>query len=218
LFLEDEGAKLLRIGDSHFYALRDRFNGQGDPLDFLFLNRACFNGMIRFNRKGEFNVPFCRKPDRFRAAYVTKIVNQIDWIAQIIRSGDWQFVVSDWEPILNSAGKNDFVYLDPPYIGRHTDYFDSWDESKADALACTLRSLPCGFAYSMWARNQYRENEHLTKWFGDFPILTESHFYHVGPSESLRNPVEEALVLSPACVVPSNRTAPADRGAPLGLP
>ncbi len=56
--LEHEGGKLLRLGEEHYYRIRDRFNATGDPLDFLFLNRACFNGIIRFNKKGKFNVPF----------------------------------------------------------------------------------------------------------------------------------------------------------------
>ena len=60
-FLQEEGAKLEEFGESHYYAIRDRFNKNHDPLDFLFLSRAGFNGMIRFNRKGGFNVPFCRK-------------------------------------------------------------------------------------------------------------------------------------------------------------
>ena len=54
--LEGEGAELLRSNGEHYYIVRDRFNRIHDPLDFLFLNRACFNGLIRFNRKGEFNV------------------------------------------------------------------------------------------------------------------------------------------------------------------
>jgi DNA adenine methylase len=217
LFLQKEGASLLAYGEDHYYAIRDRFNREGDPLDFLFLNRSCFNGMIRFNRKGAFNVPFCRKPGRFRPTYITKIVNQIEWIAHIIRSGDWEFVVSDWEPVLASARRNDFVYLDPPYIGRHTDYYDSWDEHKADALASMLRSLSCGFAYSMWSRNRYRKNERLIKWFSDYPTVTEKHFYHVGPTESLRNEMEEALVVSPQCAVLNPKIIPLTRKAQLSL-
>ena len=76
-FLEREGAELLDKGESHYYKLRDRFNEKHSPLDFLFLNRAGFNGMIRFNRKGALNIPFCKKPKRFARAYVTKIVNQV---------------------------------------------------------------------------------------------------------------------------------------------
>ena len=48
-FLQDEGRTLLKNGEEHFYRIRERFNDSHDPLDFLFLNRSCFNGMIRFN-------------------------------------------------------------------------------------------------------------------------------------------------------------------------
>ena len=75
--LESQGAELYRSNGEHYYIVRERFNRIHDPLDFLFLNRACFNGLIRFNRKGEFNVPFCRKPNRFSRSYVTKICNQV---------------------------------------------------------------------------------------------------------------------------------------------
>ena len=207
-FLEKEGAALRTNGETRYYDIRDRFNRDGDPLDFLFLNRSCFNGMIRFNRKGGFNVPFCRKPDRFRPAYVTKIVNQIEWIAHVIRSGHWDFVVADWSTVLSAAKPDDFVYLDPPYIGRHADYFDAWNADAADRLAASLRALSCGFAYSMWYRNRYRENEHLKRGFAGYPILLQRHFYHVGPTQSLRNPMEEALVVSPTNVVTSNSAAP----------
>jgi len=73
--------------------VRDRFNREASPYDFLFLNRACFNGMVRFNRKGGFNVPFCRKPDRFRPAYITKICNQLKWAASVMKDKDWTFLV-----------------------------------------------------------------------------------------------------------------------------
>ena len=61
-FLESEG-KQLEAGDAdYYYHVRDRFNKDHDALDFLFLNRSCFNGMIRFNRNYEFNVPYGHKP------------------------------------------------------------------------------------------------------------------------------------------------------------
>ena len=51
LFLEQEGKLLEQGDDEYYYAVRRRFNNEHNPLDFLFLNRSCFNGMIRFNRK-----------------------------------------------------------------------------------------------------------------------------------------------------------------------
>ncbi|MBN1578598.1 MAG: Dam family site-specific DNA-(adenine-N6)-methyltransferase, partial [Chitinispirillaceae bacterium] len=80
LFLQNEGDRLEKTEGEHYYTIRKRFNEEPNSLDFLFLNRAGFNGMIRFNAKGGFNVPFCKKPTRFAQAYVTKIVNQVKFI------------------------------------------------------------------------------------------------------------------------------------------
>ena len=63
VFLEEEGKKLENIED-YYYQVRDRFNANHNPLDFLFINRAGFNGMIRFNSNGKHNVPFCKKTKR----------------------------------------------------------------------------------------------------------------------------------------------------------
>ena len=57
-FLTNEGGKLKAQGEPYYYEVRTRFNDAPTPLDFLFLNRSCFNGVIRFNRKGQFNVPY----------------------------------------------------------------------------------------------------------------------------------------------------------------
>lgn len=75
-FLEIEGEELRITDGDHYYKVRERFNKHGKSLDFLLLNRACFDGMIRFNRAGGFNVPFCRNPERFSKALIAKIVNQ----------------------------------------------------------------------------------------------------------------------------------------------
>lgn len=203
-FLQREGAELLLRGEEHFYAVRNRFNEENSPLDFLFLNRSCFNGMIRFNKSGKFNVPFCRKPERFRQAYVTKICNQVAWIQKVLKGRDWVFQAADWRDTLANANSSDFIYVDPPYAGRHTDYYNNWTESDAEELAQSLKRLKSGFAYSMWLENRYRRNHHLDDLFSDYPMFTVSHFYHVGPTEALRNEMQEALVVSPDHAVSAN--------------
>jgi DNA adenine methylase len=194
-FLCEEGARLAAKGQDYYYEVRERFNRDASPFDFLFLNRSCFNGVMRFNRKGLFNVPFGHKPERFAQAYITKIVNQVGWVEKQMRGKDWEFRVASWKDVLADARPNDFVYLDPPYIGRHSDYFNVWDENEAIALAEAAQQLSCGFALSMWLENRYRKNEHLEKYWRDTEIKTVRHFYHVGSTEDLRNEMSEALAI-----------------------
>jgi DNA adenine methylase len=203
--LTQEGQKLLAKGEDYYYIVRDRFNQTGNSLDFLFLNRSCFNGVMRFNSQGKFNVPFCRKPDRFRSAYVTKIVNQVKTIRKIMSGKDWEFHVGDWRTCLAEAREGDFVYLDPPYIGRHTDYYDQWSEHDAAELAQVTQALPCGFALSMWKENKYRVNDHITQCWSEMVERTISHFYHVGSTEDLRNSMEESLLIRPGYEAPIYR-------------
>jgi len=105
---------------------------------------------MRFNSRNEFNVPFVRKPDRFRKAYITKIVNQIDTIHKIIQGKDWEFKCCDWKEAVKEANDEDFIYADPPYIGRHTNYYDYWTEKEAIELANFAHEYSGGFALSMW--------------------------------------------------------------------
>ena len=195
VFLEQESARLLRDGEEHYYRVRDRFNEIGNPHDFVLLNRACFNGLIRFNKKGCFNTPFCRKPERFRPAYITKICNQVQRAADSMAGKTWEFVCADWGDLLKEARAGDFVYCDPPYAGRFTDYFNSWTDNDAEQLEEGLKALPCPFIYSMWSENKYRKNNRLHDSFSDYEIRTFSHFYHLGAREHLRNGMTEALVL-----------------------
>ena len=196
-YLIKEGAELKLKGKEHYYFIRDRFNSEHSSYDFLFLNRACFNGVMRFNSKGGFNVPFCHKPERFAQSYVTKIVNQVNWAASCLKDKDWEFRVSTWEETLTNLKSDDFVYLDPPYIGRHTDYFNSWDQEEAEKLAQIVQELPCGFALSMWLSNKYRTNTHIQTHWNNLEQRVFSHFYHVGSNESLRNEMIEALLIKP---------------------
>lgn len=196
-FLQVEGVKLSEHGSEYYYEVRERFNEYSSSFDFLFLNRSCFNGVMRFNRKGEFNVPFGHKPHRFSKAYITKISNQVDWVAYQMCGKNWEFQVANWRDTLAQSREGDFVYMDPPYTGRHTDYYNSWSTKEAEELASYIKGLPCGFALSMWLENQYRRNTHVDIHLNDFEIRVHEHFYYVGSKEKLRNAMEEALIVKP---------------------
>lgn len=195
-FLEYEGAQLALKDDEHYYYIRDRFNEGHDPLDFLFLNRSCFNGMIRFNRNYKFNVPYGHKPGRFAKAYVTKIVNQVKRLEDAMRDKEWRFLCQEFTDTIAMATDNDFIYCDPPYIGRHVDYYDSWDEEHELKLRDMLYETGAKFILSTWDHNKYRKNEYIEKIWGDCYKVTKEHFYHVGAKEFNRNSMMEALLMN----------------------
>ena len=195
-FLENEGQKLSTSGKDYYYEVRERFNKNNSPSDFLFLNRSCFNGVMRFNRKGGFNVPFGHKTERFSKAYVTKIVNQIKHVSLLSREMNWRFVCQDFHQTLSNLSENDFVYCDPPYLGRHVDYYDSWNENMENELFALLDRVPCKFILSTWHSNRYRKNPFINMLWSKFNILTKEHFYHVGAKEDNRNAMIEALVMN----------------------
>ena len=193
-FLESEGEKLSKQGADYYYTVRERFNRNGSSLDFLFLNRSCFNGVIRFNGNGRFNVPFGHKPNRFSRTYITKIVNQISYVQDALQLNEWEFVCQDFQTTLKQAGENDFIYCDPPYIGRHVDYYNSWDENQEVKLHQMLLDTKARFILSTWHSNQHRDNLYIDSLWSDFYIITKEHYYHVGAREKNRKPMLEALV------------------------
>ena len=101
----------------------------------------------------------------------------------------------DWRESVKKAEKNDFLYLDPPYYGRNTNYYDVWSEVDLYDLAGFLKQTKCKFALSLWLENKYRKNDDIEKYFSEFKIKTYEHFYHLGSTESLRNSMTEALIM-----------------------
>lgn len=195
IFLEKEGAILKSKGAEHYYEVRDRFNQHRDPLDLLFLSRACFNGVMRCNKKGHFNVPFNHKTDRFSKSYITKIVNQVKWVSEKLVGKDCDFSCADWRETLKKCKETDFVYLDPPYFGRHTDYFGIWSEKEMLDFIGAVKNLPCGYALSLWNKNLYRTNTFVNDYFSNHIIRIFSHDYFVGSTENRRHKIEEALII-----------------------
>jgi DNA adenine methylase len=112
-----------------FYAHRARFNqlikdgsvrSKEAAQLFYFLNRTCFNGLCRFNRSGEFNVPF---------GQYKKINYAIDFHAYRELFRRWKFANKDLARL--PIEPDDFIYADPPYDVAFTTYSAggfSWDD------------------------------------------------------------------------------------------
>ncbi len=99
-----------REGHTAYYVVRDRFNRTRDPIDFLFLSRTCVNGLIRFNRSGEFNNSLHHTrpgidPDTFEGVIA-------NWSLAV---QGVNFRVADYKDALSDVEPDDFVFLDPPY-------------------------------------------------------------------------------------------------------
>lgn len=196
-YLEREG-KILEAADENGYAyyreVKNRFNREYSPFDFVFLSRAGFNGMMRFNKRGEWNIPFCKKPNRFAPAYVSKICNQIASAEKIINKGNWQFLNQSFIDTINMAQEGDIIYCDPPYFGRYVDYYNGWTEEDEEALYNALMNTPAHFILSTWHHNEFRKNDMMDRFWNHFNVVTQEHFYHGGGHIENRHPMVEALV------------------------
>lgn len=195
-YLEDANVKLLNStndGYDYFREVRDRFNEYYDPLDFLFLSRSGFNGMMRFNRKGEWNIPFCKKANRFSKAYITKIANQVLAVSKVIKP-TWEFRCVSYETILKSAKADDMIYCDPPYYGRYVDYYNSWAVEDEVALSRMLADTRAKFMLSTWLGNSFRCNALVSLHWKEYNLHTKEHFYHSGGKLENRNSIVEALI------------------------
>ena len=197
-YLETEGDLLSKAGDNgydHYRKIRGRFNKDFSPFDFIFLSRAGFNGMMRFGKKGNWNIPFCKKPDRFAQSYVTKICNQVSNVSKIIKpEPDWTFYNKSFADIIPLATKDDIIYCDPPYFGRYVDYYNGWTEQDEELLFNLLSKTKAKFILSTWHHNDWRENEMIAKFWNKFNIVTKDHFYHSGGNIENRRTIVEALV------------------------
>ena len=104
-------------GDSaYFNRVRARFNNGEDPVDLLYLLCRCVKNAVRFNAKGKFTQSVDKRrlgmrPDRMRAA--------IEGASSLL-AGRTELRAGDWLTTLADAGKRDFAYLDPPYLGTST--------------------------------------------------------------------------------------------------
>lgn len=132
----------LLHGKEHYYAVR-----RASPHDsaeraarFIYLNRTCYNGLYRVNRKGRFNVPMGRYQS-------PRIVDRENLLAVSTSLEGVEISHGDFESLTASCGPGDLVYLDPPYdpisaTSRFTSYTsDGFGVEEQRRLARVFREL-----------------------------------------------------------------------------
>lgn len=135
--VEDENEAL-------YYRIRDMFNDlsdktYSDALLYFFINKTAYSGMIRYNSKGEFNVPYGRYAN-LNTSLVTKAHSKLLATTEIYNL--------DYKDIFDMAKNDDFVFLDPPYDCVFSDYGnsehkDGFNEKNHTELAMRFKSLKC---------------------------------------------------------------------------
>ena len=119
----------IEIKKEYYYSKREQFNSRkSDKITqtalFIFLNRTCFNGLYRVNRKNEFNVPI--------GSYKTPMIcdeENLRAVSQVLQKVT--ILNGDFEKTLQYAKQNSLFYLDPPYKPiSNTSSFNSYSKEE----------------------------------------------------------------------------------------
>ena len=123
-----------------FATVRERYNKEHNPLDFMFIMRTTTNGMPRYNRDGDFNNSFHITRNGIVPDTLSKIVSE--W-SKLLNDNDVKFISCSYDDL--SPSRNDFMYLDPPYANTKGMYYGCIDY---EMFWNYLRKLQCGYALS----------------------------------------------------------------------
>ena len=155
-----------------YYRLRTMYNfyKKDLPAVFVFLNKTCFNGLYRENRRGDYNTPFgkhssVRLYDDMNIQYWHTALQNTTIITP-------DFLCGDFEDTVSEASCGDFVYLDPPYWGTYCRYrggrFTYADNMRLARLMarlsekgvyCMLSNADCSFIRKRYAAYNIHEVE-----------------------------------------------------------
>lgn len=159
-----------------FLTVRTRYNEKNlDPIEnttkFIFLNRTCFNGLYRVNRKGLYNVPFGR--------YVNPTICDAETIrrdSEILQKVEIH--TGDFSDMLRHGRGNTFFYFDPPYrpLSNTSNFNDYSKEAFNDEAQRRLKEFcdvinDIGFSFMLSNSDGREENEEL----GFFDILYKDY-------------------------------------------
>lgn len=103
----------IENGKEYYNSIRNRFNSNQDPADFLYLLARCVKAAVRYNSNGEFN----QSPDNRRLGKSPdKMESDIYSISNILKN-KIIFSSLDYRLLIGSVSNRDLVYMDPPYQG-----------------------------------------------------------------------------------------------------
>lgn len=158
----------------------------------MFLNRCCFNGLYRVNKKGEFNVPFgSYKNPKFCDEVNLLAVNKVLKKADVIND--------DFERCLDFAKENDFVYFDPPYqpisnTSNFTSYtkedFDKEDQIRLFKVYEELDNRGCKVMLS----NSYSNS--ILKLYKKYKLFIVFAKRKINSDASGRGQIKEVLIIN----------------------
>lgn len=100
--------------ENNYYLLRAQFNKTTDIYEksalFLYLNRHGYNGLCRYNRHGEFNVPF----GKYKRPYFPE--KEMFAFLEKCSQSEVKFCCQDFRKTMEEAKEGDVIYCDPPYV------------------------------------------------------------------------------------------------------
>lgn len=103
----------------YYYNLRNKFNKTNSIIKqsslFIILNKLCFRGIYRENKKGEFNVPYgnYKNPNIYNKSYIVEL-------SKLFNKYNVNFYHESFEKIIPKH--NSIIYLDPPYLNMYDSY------------------------------------------------------------------------------------------------
>lgn len=191
----------------YYYEQRNRFNTLPLTSDtkiekaalFIFINRTCFNGLYRVNRKGAYNVPFGKhsNPTICDTENLIKISNVLKNV--VMNS-------CDYHEVLNFADENTFVYFDPPYRPLNaTSGFTSYTEEQFNdqnqiELSDVCKKLSGRGAKVMLSNSDPHNVDENDNFFDDlyseFTILRVEASRMINSKASSRGKIKELLILN----------------------
>lgn len=154
-----------------YTTLRSDFNETKDNMMQLYILLIYgFNRMLRFNSKGEFNLPVGN------VDFNNNVVNALNNYFDYVSDRDLTFYNMDFQDFVESVNpaKDDFVYMDPPYLITFSEYNKLWNEDSEMRLINYLDKLDergVRFAVSnvLWHRKRY--NGTFNEWAQKYDII-----------------------------------------------
>lgn len=186
----------IRHSDEYYYEVREDMptDAVARAARLIYLNRTCFNGIYRVNRKGQFNVP--------RGSKDTVLLESDNFssIAAALRKAE--LISGDFSIAINRATEGDLVFADPPYTVRHNNNgFLNYNEnifSWSDQIRladCLARAMARG-AFVVSTNANHESVRDLYKDRG-FECRTTSRFSAISGTGKDRGQYEELIVASP---------------------